>query len=82
MITQGEFMDVTSLQAEGLTIKEITDELGYHPAIVSTWLAAGGSPPRRLKTEESRVMDSYSRGRINAILERKPRLLSTSFSIG
>ncbi len=78
MMTQGEFMDVTRLQAEGLTIKEIAAELGYHPATVSKWVAAGGPPAGREKTEVSRVMDTYWRGRVDAILERKPRLLSTS----
>lgn len=78
MMTQGEFMDVTKLQAEGLTVKEIADELGYHPATVSKWLTAGGPPPVRVKADEHRVMDAYWRGRVDAILRRKPRLLSTS----
>jgi hypothetical protein len=47
MMTQGEFMDVTRLQPDGLTIKEIAAELGYHPATVSKWLAAGGPPAGR-----------------------------------
>ena len=78
MMTQGEFMDVTKLQAEGLTVKEIAAELGYHPATVSKWLTAGGPPPARVKTDDARVMDAYWRGRVDAILVQKPRLLSTS----
>lgn len=78
MMTQGEFMDVTRLQAEGLTIKEIAEELGYHPATVSKWLTAGGPPPARVKTDESKVMDGYWRGRVDVILGKKPRLLATS----
>lgn len=78
MMTQGEFMDVTRLQAEGLTIKEIAAELGYHPATVSKWLTTGAPPVAREKPDESRVMDAYWRGRVDAILQKKPRLLSTS----
>ena len=54
VMTQGEFMDVTRLQADGLTVKEIAEELGFHPATVSKWLATGGPPPRREKADESR----------------------------
>ncbi|MPZ54736.1 MAG: IS21 family transposase [Acidimicrobiia bacterium] len=78
MMTQGEFMDVTRLQAEGLTIKEIAAKLGYHPATVSKWLTTGAPPAARVKTDESRVMDAYWRGRVDTILQKKPRLLSTS----
>ena len=78
MMTQGEFMDVTRLQAEGLTIKEIAEVLDYHPATVSKWLSEGGPPPARGKTDELRVMDGFWRGRVDAILGQKPKLLSTS----
>jgi transposase len=71
-------MDVTRLQADGLTIREIAEELGYHPATVSKWLAAGGPPSAREKTDETRVMDVFWRGRVDVILQKKPRLLSTS----
>lgn len=78
MMTQGEFMDVTKRQADGLTIKEIADELGYHPATVSKWLSAGGPPSVRVKTDETKVMDAFWQGRVDAILRLKPKLLSTS----
>lgn len=71
MMTQGKFMDVTRLQAEGLTIKEIAVELGYHPATVSKWLAAGAPPPRREKAEDARVMDAFR-------CERRIRMLRPS----
>jgi len=78
MMTQGEFMDVTRLQAEGLTIREIAAELGYHPATVSKWLEAGGPPAVRGRTDGSPVMDPFWCGRVDAILRTKPRLLATS----
>ncbi len=78
MMTQGEFMDVTRLQADGLTIREIAAELGYHPATVSKWLAAGGPPAARGIADAERVMDGDWRARVDLILARKPKLLATS----
>ena len=31
MMTQEEFMDVKAMKRQGLTIKEIAEETGYHP---------------------------------------------------
>lgn len=78
MMTQGEFMDVSKLQADGLTIKEIAAELGYHPATVSKWLAAGGPPAAREVADGELVMGDGWRARVDQILARKPRLLATS----
>ena len=47
MLTQEEYMDVLKLRHEGFTITEIADELGYHPATIAKWIAAGGPPPER-----------------------------------
>ena len=45
MMTQEEFMDVMAMKRQGLTIKEIAEETGYHPSTISNWLKNGG-PPR------------------------------------
>ena len=47
MMTQEEYMDVVALRAQGFTITEIAEELGYHPATISGWLKTGGPPPTR-----------------------------------
>ena len=50
------YMDVLALRRQGLTIAEIANETGYHPATISKWLAAG-SPPARRETEALRLLD-------------------------
>lgn len=47
MLTQEEYIDVLKLRYEGFTIREIADELGYHPATIARWIAAGGLLPAR-----------------------------------
>ena len=38
MMTQEEYMDVMAMKRQGLTINEIAEETGYHPATISKWL--------------------------------------------
>ncbi len=47
MMTQEEYMDLLAMRRQGMTIGEIAEELGYHPATISKWLEAGGPPARR-----------------------------------
>ena len=47
MMTQEEFMDVMAMKRQGLTIKEIAEETGYHPSTISSWLKNGGPPTKR-----------------------------------
>ena len=47
MMTQEEFMDVLAMKRQGMSFKEIGDELGYHPARISKWVRGGGPPPAR-----------------------------------
>ena len=42
MMTQEEFMDVMAMKRQGLSIKEIAEETGYHPSTISNWLKNGG----------------------------------------
>jgi hypothetical protein len=42
MMTQEEFMDVLALHCQGKAIKEIADEVGYHPALRLSSCAARG----------------------------------------
>src|SRR5919199_1987681 len=70
-------MDVMALRRQGLTIAEIGNETGYHPATISKWLAAGGPPPRR-RSEAPPTIDERWAARIAELLRRSPRLLATS----
>jgi transposase len=77
MLSQEEFMDVLALRRQGLTIREIATETGYHPATISKWLAAGGPPPRR-RVQGPPVIDERWAARIAELLRPAPRLLATS----
>jgi len=78
MLTQEEFVnDVLALKHQGLTIAEIAQELGYHPATISKWLASGG-PPERRQTQAPPLIDERWAARIAELLARSPRLLATS----
>jgi transposase len=82
MLTQEEYMDVLKLRHEGFTITEIADELGYHPATIARWIAAGGPPPEREIDRSELLVDEQWARRIEMLLEANPRLLATSvFSI-
>ena len=70
-------MDVQALKRQGLTITEIAQELGYHPATISAWLAAGGPPPKR-RAQAPPLIDEAWSARIAELLRRSPRLLATS----
>ena len=80
MMTQEEYVNgVLALVRQGKTIKEIGEELGYHPATVSKWLKSGGPPPARAVAPVERVMDEHWAGRARELL-RPPaeKLLATS----
>jgi len=77
MLTQEEFMDVQALKRQGLTNVEIAAELGYHPATIARWLAAGGPPPKR-HVEVPPLVDDRWAARIAELLRRSPKLLATS----
>jgi transposase len=78
MLTQEEYMDVLKLRHEGFTVAEIADELGYHPATISRWIAAGGPPPERETDRSELLIDEHWARRIEMLLEANPRLLATS----
>jgi DNA-binding NarL/FixJ family response regulator len=40
MMTQEEFMDVLAMKRQGMSFKEIGEELGYHPATIAKWVKA------------------------------------------
>ena len=77
MMTQEEYMDVMAMKRQGLSIKEIAAETGYHPKTISSWLKTGGPPAKRKKTE-SAVIDERWATRIAELLRPAPRLLGTS----
>jgi transposase len=78
MMSQEEFMDLVRLRDEGLTFKEIGEQLGYHPATIAKWHREGGPPARKTVPDEQRVLDARWRERIDELLRAKPRLLATS----
>lgn len=77
MLTQEEFMDLQALRRQGLTITEIATEVGYHPATVSRWMAAGG-PPTKRRAQAPPLIDEHWAARIAELVRRSPRLLATS----
>ena len=77
MMTQEEFMDVMAMKRQGMSIKEIAEETGYHPSTISGWLRNGGPAERRPRTTVA-VIDEYWAGEIAALLRSAPRLLATS----
>jgi transposase len=77
MMTQEEYMDVMAMKRQGLSIKEIAAETGYHPKTISSWLKTGGPPEKRKKTEPA-VIDERWAARIAELLRLAPRLLGTS----
>ena len=78
MLNQEEYVKVLDLHRQGWTKKEIAEELGYHPATISKWLAFGGPPTPRTVPDEERVMNDRWRQRVAQLLERHPRLLAVS----
>jgi transposase len=78
MMTQEEFMDVLAMKRQGMSFKEIGDELGYHPATISKWVKAGGPPPARTVDEADRVIDPVWAARLSALLTGNASLLATS----
>jgi transposase len=77
MMTQEEFMDVMAMKRQGMSIKEIAEETGYHPSTISSWLKNGG-PPEKRPSSGSAVIDEYWAAEIAALLQKSPRLLATS----
>ena len=76
MMTQEEFMDVMAMKRQGMSIKEIAEDTGYHPSTIS------GSAQKAARPSAVRgpgpVIDEYWSGEIAALLRVAPRLLATS----
>jgi hypothetical protein len=77
MMTQEEFMDVMAMKRQGLSIKEIAEETGYHPSTISNWLKNGGPTERRSSVVPA-VIDERWSARIAELVRAAPRLLATS----
>jgi len=76
MMTQEEFMDVMAMKRQGMSIKEIAEETGYHraPSAAGCVTAAG----RTAAETTVAVIDEYWAGEIAGLLRAAPRLLATS----
>lgn len=77
MMTQEEFMDVMAMKRQGLTVKEIAEETGYHPSTISAWLRNGGPPQKRANAAVA-VIDEVWAARIAELVRAAPRLLGSS----
>lgn len=70
MMTQEEYVNgVLALKGQGKTIGEIAEELGYHPATISSWLRNGGPPPARTIEPTARVIDDRWEVRIRQLVQ-------------
>lgn len=80
MMTQEQYVNIQDLAKQGWTIKEIAEEVGYHPATVSAWLKSDRSPgDGRARAERDHpVMTVYWRGRVEKLIGDHPRLLGVS----
>ena len=78
MLSQEEYMDVLAFKRQGMTITEIADATGYHPATIKKWLRDGGPPPKRSVDTAEVVIDERWDARITELLRPAPRLLATS----
>lgn len=77
MMNQEDYVDLHALRRQGWTIKEIAEELGYHPETISIRLKAG--PPEKIVVpDERRVMTAQWRERVVGMLGAHPRLLAVS----
>ena len=70
-------MDVMAMKRQGLSIKEIADETGYHPKTISTGWPTADRRERRKRSEPA-VIDERWAARIAELLRLAPRLLGTS----
>jgi len=76
MFTQEEYVQrVLELKRQGLSIREIAAEVGYHPATVSKWLKAGGPPERRVVNPAQRVITERWGKRIDELIAPPSKLL-------
>lgn len=71
-------MDVLAMRRQGMSFKEIGDELGYHPATISKWVKAGGPPSARTVEDKDRVIDEVWADRLTSLLVGNPQLLAKS----
>ena len=53
-MNQEEYMDLHALKNEGWSHKEVSEELGFHPATIRKWLDAGG-PPKGVVADRDRI---------------------------
>jgi transposase len=80
MMTQEEYVEgVLALKSQGKTNAEIGEELGYHPATISSWLRRGGPPPKRAIAPAEKVIDQRWAERIRQLIQPPcQKLLATS----
>ncbi len=71
-------MDVLAMKRQGMSFKEIGDELCYHPATIAKWVKAGGPPPARTVKGQDRVVDPMWADRLGELLVGNPKLLAKS----
>lgn len=78
MMNQETYVRINDLHSQDWTLKEIAAETGWHPVTIKTHLARGGPPAKREVSDDRRVLNAYWRGRIDALIDKWPRLLGIS----
>jgi transposase len=78
MMNQETYMRINDLHQQDWTLKEISEETGWHPVTIKNHLGNGGPPKRREVSDELRVMNARWCGRIDALIDKWPRLLGIS----
>ncbi len=71
-------MDVLAMKRQGMSFKEIGDELGYHPATIATWYKASGPLAAPTVDDKDRVVDPVWADRLTSLLVGNPKLLANS----
>ena len=77
MMTREEFLDVMAMKRQGMSIKEIAEDTGYHPSTISSWLKNGGPPAKRSGPNPPVIDEAWS-SRIAELVRAAPRPLATS----
>ena len=66
------------MKRQGMSFKEIGDELGYHTATIATRYKASGPPAAPTVDDKDRVVDPVWADRLTSLLVGNPKLLANS----
>ena len=78
MMNQETYVRIKDLHSQDWTLEEISAETGWHPVTIKKHLTNGGPPKKRQVSDDRRVLNAHWRGRIDALIDKWPRLLGIS----